>query len=823
MSSRSMNYLRKHSKVILVVMGIVCMITFVVGSALTSMLGDSQQRADSKGELVVTWTKGKVYGSELNRHRYMHAKVCDFLRGVVVEAIQRGGKPIINGRPVALDARSFDIGIPIDNSEQSAVQTMVLAAEADQMGVAVDNQAVKSFLRQISSPELKEGDWYEIAVGVINKDQGVSVNQLLEHLAVELKAQHVRMLALSGLYAQGVGPIVPPSEAFDLFNRINRRFTIEAYPVETAQFVSQVKGEPTAAEIQKLFDDGKNRDPNPNIDEPGFRKPHKLSFKWLKVNFTPFLDEAKKQISDQQIQEAYDKDVSQGLHKVLELPPASAPSDGAPATGEKKDAEKPAGQEPAGQEPKQDPAADKPTTDKPTDDPTTTEKPAAEKPAETPATDKPTESSDAPQGKEKTDKPAEKSDDACGQEPAAQPSEPEQKAATNKPSDKPSDKPAEEKATDAKPAAAKTEEGKPAENTPAAEQPAEDKPASAADPDKPATTPPASTPPAEPKYKPLADVREEILTRLAQPIAEDARKAAVAEIVATIEKYGKAFRRYHDVKSVRKNTDLKEPEKLDLVPLAAKYSFPIGETPLVDRFEVTSHEIGQKVQQFDLAAAQMGQFRMLSFADIAFGNDEPLFRPQEARSSEPDVSFIYFRTAEEKGGDATLKDAREQVVAFWKKRQAYDLALAEAKKLAEKAAAAGALGSAVPDIAKVITTPPFAWMTAGGFGFGQPEYSTVPGIELAGREFMQGVFSLKPNGTGVAPNEAHKIVYVVRLLSQDPDEERLRTQFLESGYNNMVLMLAQSEALETQYAWYRGVADRYEVKWERPPQEDRRM
>jgi hypothetical protein len=318
-------------------------------------------------------------------------------------------------------------------------------------------------------------------------------------------------------------------------------------------------------------------------------------------------------------------------------------------------------------------------------------------------------------------------------------------------------------------------------------------------------------------------VREEILKRLAQPIAEDARKKALAEVVAAIEKYGKAYRRHLIVKSVRKTADPQEPSQLDIVPLAAKYGFPLGETPLVDRYEVSNHEIGQKVQQFDMEAAQMGQLRMLSFAEIAFGHDQPLFSPQEARSSEPDVSYVYFRTSEEKAADVTLKEARPRVIEFWKKRKAYDLALAEAKKLADKAKGASALAEAVPDATKVVTPPPFSWITTGGFGFGQPELSSVTGVELPGREFMQSVFALQPGETGAGPNQSHHKVYVVRILNQEPDDERLRNQFLESGYNNMVLMLARGETQQTQMDWYRGVADQYYVKWQRPPQDDRRM
>jgi hypothetical protein len=88
---------------------------------------------------------------------------------------------------------------------------------------------------------------------------------------------------------------------------------------------------------------------------------------------------------------------------------------------------------------------------------------------------------------------------------------------------------------------------------------------------------------------------------------------------------------------------------------------------------------------------------------------------------------------------------------------------------------------------------------------------------------MQSVFMLSPGETGAAPNQSHAKVYVVKVLTQDPEEEKLREQFLESGYNQMVLLLAQGEAVQTSVDWYRGIADRYQVKWQRPPRDERRM
>jgi hypothetical protein len=85
-----------------------------------------------------------------------------------------------------------------------------------------------------------------------------------------------------------------------------------------------VSGEPTPAELQSLFEKGQSRDPNPGEAEPGFHQPLRIAFDYVKVDFKPFLEAAKKKVTEEQIETQYKKDIEQGLHKQqLELPPAS--------------------------------------------------------------------------------------------------------------------------------------------------------------------------------------------------------------------------------------------------------------------------------------------------------------------------------------------------------------------------------------------------------------------------------------------------------------------------------------------------------------------
>lgn len=849
MASKPMNFLRKNAKAVLVFMGVVCMVTFVVGPYLLDLFA-GRGRPATENPVVVTWTKGKVRSDELRLMRFHHQLAYQFLQQVVLTAIQRGGKPTLYGQPIRLD-QSFDVGIPADSSDEALIQTMVLAEEARRRGMVVDMNAVKEFLRQLSFPELNEGDWQEIALELV-RDKNVTVSQLFDHLAYELRAQRMRVLAMSGLTAPRVGPIVPPGQAWELFNRLNRRVTIEAYPVEVQPLISQVREEPTEAEIEALYEEGRYRDPDPSLDEPAFHKPHKLAFTYLKVPFAPFLEEAKKQVTEEQIEQTYQEDISQGRHKIPEMPTTSPPA-GA-ASSDKPAAETP----PSGKSPTEEPAAEKPPTDKsapekPAADPPANpaadaEKalppspaPAAQDPERKPSLPEPTpvpNSSEAKTGSQTPDKPVPPAPEGLGCDGSE---EPERQDAPSE------DAPRQDAAPTATRGSAGSSNSVPnvSEDKPKVpEDSAASPPASpAADPpshgqEKPRPPEPASPPANEqqpppqpqqteaPKFKPLSEVREEILLRLARPLAEEARKKAVAEVMSAIEAYGKKFRRYHDVKSVRKTADIPDPGRLDLAPLAAKYGFEIGTTPLVDRHEVAEYEIGQKVQQLDMTAVRLGQFRMLSFGDLAFGVDEPLYRPQEVSSVEADVSYIFFRTAEEKPADVTLAEARPQVVAFWKKRRAFELARADAQKLAEKMATqseGAGLAAVVPDPSRIVVTPPFSWMTTPHFGFGMPELSPVPGIDLAGQEFMQAVFALAPGRTGIAPNQPHTKVYVVRLLGQEPDEQTLRDRFLESGYNNLVLMLAQLEARQVAANWYRGLERQYQVKWLRPPQDVQRL
>ena len=807
MASRHMNYLRKHQKVILAVMGVVCMVTFVIGSSIESFI--SSARSSRQDPVVVTWVGGKIHEGELDIKATAHQIAVNFLRMLIVETIERGGSPVVNGQTIPKDATpaqiaQMDPGIFGDASESTIVRMELLAKKADELGIVVDQEAAREFLRALCYPEIQDAELPALALRVMPEQMRMSYEQLLDQIAFDLKSQHMAMLSQAGLYA------MPPAQMWEYHNRLNRRVVVEAYPVEVQPLVDQVKEAPTDAELRTLFEEGKHRDPNPALAEPGFHRPAKAAFAWLKIDFKPFLDAAKTQITAEQVAQQYELDKTQGKHKVLELPmdptkpaedkPGESKPDEAKPDEAKPDEAKPGEAKPGETKPDA-PASEKPAEARPAEVKPAEEKPAEEKPAaENPA--------DAAKPEEKPgcsdDPPA--SDTQAAEEKPAEEKPAEEKPSEEKPAEKPAEPAAETRPADTKPVETKpaeastTEPGKPADAA---------KPADPTQPADPVAAAPA-TPAAPPKFKPLAEVEDEIRAVLARPIAQKEMDAAIEKVRQEVGEYGRKARKFHDsqeaAKAGSKAKSVADPGPLDLQALAERFNFEPGSTELVDRFEVATTDIGQKVMEFDMQSLQNRQFTPLSFADLAFGRNEVLYDPQLVNSTELDVNYLYWRTAEQEASDPTFEEAREAVVAAWKLQKAFELAKTEAQKLADKAKSAAKLADVV-EPEKVKTTAPFSWLTTGSlaFGFSEPSLSSVPEIDLAGVEFMQSVFDLKAGQTGIAPNQSHRIVYVVRVVNQEPEESVLREQFLESGGDFQSIIVARSELSRTSYEWFQGL------------------
>lgn len=855
--SSPLSFFRRNQKKLLVVFGVLIMLTFVVGDYISRY--QTQSGAAAPEGAVVTWKHGKLYDRDLWAMREAHNLAVRFLDLLVQKTIEAKGQPRGLGVSV-VGGRVIDPGIPRSYAEEDLVQTVILARKAEDLGVWISDGAIFEFLDTLSDDVIPRDQF-----GVLLKDATggrFGKAQLFEQLRTELLAQHMRFMAGSGVFSMS------PSLAWDAFNRLNRAVKTELLPLPAEEFKSKVTGQPTEAEVAALYEEGKSRYAAPDVAEPGFKRRRKIAFQYLKADFEKYLQQEMASLTQEQVAEYYEKNKSD--FKVPEPPPAEAkkPAEAKPAEAKPAEA-KPAEPKPAKAKPDSAKPADaKPEPTKPADakpEPAKPEpaKPAdvksePAKPAEAPSTKPASEPAPTPKDKDEAakevelnldppaskDAPAKTGESKQSRNRAAPPGAPfmfvsynageaDKEAPQETAKESPKEKPKEPKNDAAAKAPPKDVPAANSESPPAPKADAKP-PTPPAGHEKPPAAPPVAAPPesasAKPeekkeeppaKYKPLAEVEQEIRRNLARAPAQDKVTAALNNARDELRKHFQAHASWRA--SSKAKPDLPEPTPPDVNELGKKYGLIGGETPLVDELQIGDYELG-KAYRFNIAG---NQFRRESFAEIAYTDRMPLYQTDQIRSFEVDVEFLYWKTKETEPFVPPLEDIRDEVVDAWKTQQAFQLARAEAEKLAKAAKGDKPLKeSLAPEMAKKLLEPPaFTWLTHGAMpmGSGAPMLNVVEGVEHAGQEFMQAVFRLKAGEVGVAVNTPHTVAYVVRLASESPPEEQRRTQFVEGGLTGDTGFLARVELQGFLNQWHRDLDKEMQVKWSRPPEVPQRI
>lgn len=791
MATPIISTLRRNQGYVLAVMGVVLIITWVIGPTALDFLGGGSSRGRAAAQpLVVQWTKAGspqfLTEGDIVHLRQEHMAVLDFVNRVVKKSIERKAIPQAPGLNLTPNPRTgqISLGLPMDNSEATVVNILLFAERGREMGVRVDKPAMVSYLRNLSGFSLEEGDFRDLAKETVDdavkSGRVISVDSLFAALRKELTSQQAQYMTGASVTNVSTG------ELWELHKQLNLRYRIEAYPVDVEKLKANFKtADAKPDELMALFTKGKNRVPDPDFPDPGFKTPHRIAFGYCTVDFEVFLAMAKKNVKEEQALERYQKGIAQGdYRKPKPLPGTEKPKE--PAPGEAKPGEEKKASEP---EKKEEP---KPGEPKPEEKPA--EKPA-EKKAE-PAAEKPA-----------AEKPAEDKSVAvvCDDDPA-------KKA-----------KPDEEKPAETKPAEGKAPAKEETKSEPAKAEPGKTEPAKTPDAAGEKTEEPAKTEKAEEKeeiqHKTFQEVREEILTELAQPEATQLRNEAVLNAMEELRSYSAKLKHFEESKK-DKQPGVEDPGRFPSESFAKKYKFAYGKTNLVDKYQAATTVLGQNA----ILQSQQGS---LMFAQFAFDLSASLYDPQEA-SSFGETKYIYWRTDDQPEQDVELeKDGsfspalKAQLEQAWLKQKAFEAAKKQAEELAGKAK-----GSSLRDVVgkgedgKVVQPIPFSMYTSDGFlAFGgQPRLSQPNGIPMAGKEFMDAVFALKPGEAGVAVDQPHNVVYAVHVLADEPSLEIRREMFLNALQRGMMSDLMGFAGMEKQMemqSLFDDLEKHFNVKWTR--------
>jgi hypothetical protein len=821
---------RRNQKIMLAVITVAAMFAFVFLDPLARYIGRNTQRADT---VAVETRYGNLRESDLYSLRQTRKIVEEFVRRLVETAIMGlVEKKVVDPRQISIEmeinqALRFTVRSK-PGTEEAAVETFVLARRAEQMGIVVSDNSINEFLKRITFDSLTSDQIAQIIAQL--KPQGLPMSQgrLFDALRTELLAAEFTQMFEVGLAA------TPPAQRWDYFERVNRRASVELLALPVANFLSEVP-DPKNAELREFFDKHKERIQQPGSPEPGFKQPKKAAFQYFKADYDKFVERAEAQVTDEQIQEFYEKNKHTRFRET-QLPPESETPATKPQT--------PAGKENAA--PGKENAAPGKENKPPQADAGQPAAPAAVKPESAAAP--PASPAAVPDAK-----PAAPGTPAPTPAPKAEPEKSPNSAAVRRPSgasirliSAPETLLAQEKPPAPEPPAAKAPAAPPAAVPPAAapaattpgSPPSEKPTAEAAPPVKaealptvPATEKPATeqkpaadqtkTEPAAPpvKYEPLEKVKGVIRKDLARTEARRQIDKALDELELAMRHYSDDLVLYES--QGEPETKGAPPTPLDFAGLAKLYGVTAHETDLISAEEARDEtDIGRSYIRIPDPRSRFGE-RLQSFDEVAF--DDGLLKNKPVRSEDISANFLFWKTRSTEEQVPDFDKVRPQVLRAWKMIAARKVAqekaekyLAEAKR--DKATLEETFGKQ-PEL-KVIKPPMFSWMTMGNVprdpSANRPRLSEVSGVDQPGDEFLKTVFELSPGEFGVAINHPETVVYVVHLLSFDRALDSLFQQFGSEPFQ-MYRAVGLGDMERAYRSWISNLMTEAKVHWEREP------
>jgi hypothetical protein len=752
---------RKHQKILMAVTLLFAMFAFVfLGPLAGGLAPPSAASADNPA--VVTTKYGTFYEADMQRMVRMRDILNNFLEQAYRLAVQAGGEP--TAYPHLLRNNQGEV------TERLVVNEMLMAKRAEQLGFTINDASVNQYLQALTAGAVPSERLRELIQGsYVGPRQPVTMDVIFDALRRDLLASKLQETYQASL-------AVTPAESWRYYRRLNDRMTAQVLAVPVEDFLDQVK-EPTDEELRAFFNQYKEQYDLPSTVAgvelasplPGFRRPPRGEFAYVKADYDRILDQAAKEVTPEEVKKYYEENKRLFPKSQLLAPePKQEPSAAAPANAPADPPREGAPPEPKAVEPSRNALREGAPPEPKTDEPAAEDQSllllgesqfvSLEADGETApaATIPPAEGSPVQGG----------SPGVADETNAPAPVIPEQ-----------------------------------SEKTP---------PAPAAPPKAGEVTPPArQEPAAEQEYQPLAEVEETIRMRLAQQKAAQKVQEALRPALEAVNKYRSELLAWQLAAAENADAAPAKPAPPDMKVIAQKNNLEYGKTKLATYYELRQTPVGQSTVTAYGAP----------YADVAFGTQVRLYDPTTTVGTDG-AGYAVWKTAERVEYVPEFQEVRDEVARAWKMVQARKLAELKAKELAERANEQGKPLAAVFPKEKVIETDPFSWLTYGAVPrrgrFPEPRLGQIEGVQDAGPAFMEQVFSLKDGEAGVAMNHPQTVAYVVQPQSHLADLEALRRRFqTQPGMAPQLAMMQNQQQILS--ALNQSLVEQGEVDWKRLP------
>lgn len=770
------NVFRKHQKVILVAAGVLCMFVFVIGDVLFQFVGTGSGGDGRSGgeDMAVEWNGGSLTRLEMDSLRTRRNILRNFLTSVQQLGIDRSGGTSPTVRPLGVTRQSLYHPV-----EEEIVLRHLMAEKAQGIGIVVSDAAINNYLSQLAQGQVSSEELRGLVSNLAAGGRRVGMNYIFEAMREEMLAD-----TYLDSYAQAV-QTVTPAQRWEDWQRLNDRVVVESMAVPVGNFVDEVP-DPTDADLRAFFEKYKDREPTPvsvhpftqlPSPDPAFRIPRMVEIHYIEADYQTVAKAIEPEVTDEEIRQYYEQHKDpEFIRPQLDLGiegdmgGTTQPVDGLPPEPPEEDPSSSAN--PFNVDPPSSSGSTE-TDESAMKNPIDLDPPTAtgEDPTAAPSP------GDAPQGSHLYVPAHGPTHYVAYQVDAAV------DAATEAATPKAASKGLVELGDTS--GAAESEDPLTSENVIQTAPPSTTEGATA-DAVESATEdtfdgkPPGPVETVDVEFLPLDVVRDEIR----ESIARDRVEAKLLEIMPLINSdlltiYRQFEDRRLDAEEAGEDLDEVAPPELDLASIAEEYGLVAKQMAPMSYYELRETPVGRS------------RVREGSAEYSTFAFSQPLYQPAwtvefpETLVEQMQGGFtqyIALKVADTEAREPTLTDIRDDVVREFKRVKARDKAFAKAEELAKKADQSAE--SLVEQFAGneqyvPLQSDPFSWYES---EFGAQIHLAKPfGVDHAGPEFFETVFSLAPGKAAAVWNHDKSVAYVVRLVRHQQSEDALRNRFLIEG------------------------------------------
>lgn len=297
---------RRNQRPLLAVFGLMAMFAFVVSDSIMDFLSPSPTGMNSD-ETVAT-----LYGEEIKASRLGEL------------ANQRAYANDYFSRLLTLKLSTAQIGLPVvqnffgPTDDRSMVDALILQKEADRLGIPIDHEATRRWLREapipillqsfgLASSEVTMRTFRDRIGNITDSDldatyQMYFASRIPDQALLDAIGNQLRLIQVQSL---GVSSEISPLDVYEAYRKEAEAVSVNAVAFTVDAYLPKV-GEPTEADLTALFEKGKNTEPSRTSAEPAFKIPRRVQVEAVSVDTNAIVTKLTTSLKEERVKEEYE-------------------------------------------------------------------------------------------------------------------------------------------------------------------------------------------------------------------------------------------------------------------------------------------------------------------------------------------------------------------------------------------------------------------------------------------------------------------------------------------------------------------------------------